>query len=87
MTAEIVLNNRKGGPERVMDLVAERAPDGLSCLEGVVTSAELAAIVGGIALVGWIANQSGASECAPGYHYDQVGEDRFQGEIWGCVRD
>jgi 2-polyprenyl-6-methoxyphenol hydroxylase-like FAD-dependent oxidoreductase len=59
-TAEIVRSNRRGGPERVMDLVAERAPDGFSCLEGVVTSAELAAIVGGYArLAGFADPKSG----------------------------
>jgi 2-polyprenyl-6-methoxyphenol hydroxylase-like FAD-dependent oxidoreductase len=48
-TAEIVRSNRKGGPERVIDLVAERAPDGFTRLEDVITSAELTAIVGGYA--------------------------------------
>jgi hypothetical protein len=48
-TAEIVRSNRRGGPERVMELVAERAPDGFSRLEAVVTSAELGEIVGGYA--------------------------------------
>jgi 5-methylphenazine-1-carboxylate 1-monooxygenase len=48
-TTEIVCSNRKGGPERVIDLVAERAPDGFTRLEDVITSAEFAAIVGGYA--------------------------------------
>jgi 2-polyprenyl-6-methoxyphenol hydroxylase-like FAD-dependent oxidoreductase len=48
-TAEVVRNNRRGGPERVLDLVAERAPKGFNCLEDVITSAELADIVGGYA--------------------------------------
>jgi 2-polyprenyl-6-methoxyphenol hydroxylase-like FAD-dependent oxidoreductase len=48
-TAEIVRSNRMGGPERVLDLVAERAPDGFARLEDIITSAELAAIVGGYA--------------------------------------
>jgi 2-polyprenyl-6-methoxyphenol hydroxylase-like FAD-dependent oxidoreductase len=48
-TAEIVRNNRKGGPERVMDVVAERAPDGFTRLEDVITQEEVAAIVGGYA--------------------------------------
>jgi len=52
-TAEVVRTNRRGGPERVMDLVAERAPEGFTCLEDVITSAELTDIVGGYArLVG-----------------------------------
>jgi hypothetical protein len=33
----------------VLDLVAERAPKGFNCLEDVITSAELADIVGGYA--------------------------------------
>jgi 2-polyprenyl-6-methoxyphenol hydroxylase-like FAD-dependent oxidoreductase len=48
-TAKVVRSNRTGGPERVMDLVAERAPDGFRRLEAVVTSAEVGAIVGGYA--------------------------------------
>jgi hypothetical protein len=31
-----VRNNRRGGPERVLDLVAERAPNGFNCLEDVI---------------------------------------------------
>ncbi|MEM7693981.1 MAG: flavin-dependent oxidoreductase [Pseudomonadota bacterium] len=45
-TAEIVRLNRKGGPERVIDLVEERAPDGFDRLCDVVTDDELRAIVG-----------------------------------------
>jgi 5-methylphenazine-1-carboxylate 1-monooxygenase len=48
-TAEIVRSNRMGGPERVLDLVAERAPGGFARLEDIITSAELAVIVGGYA--------------------------------------
>ena len=48
-TAEIVRSNRMGGPERVLDLVAERAPDGFARLEDIITSAERATIVGGYA--------------------------------------
>ena len=35
MTAEIVLNNRKGGPERVIDVLEERAPDGFADVDAV----------------------------------------------------
>jgi 2-polyprenyl-6-methoxyphenol hydroxylase-like FAD-dependent oxidoreductase len=49
MTAEIVRSNRNSGPERVMDVVAERAPDGFTRLEDVIAPKELAAIVGGYA--------------------------------------
>jgi 5-methylphenazine-1-carboxylate 1-monooxygenase len=48
-TAAIVLHNRRGGPERVLDLVAQRAPDGFSRLHDVIASAELANIIGGYA--------------------------------------
>jgi 2-polyprenyl-6-methoxyphenol hydroxylase-like FAD-dependent oxidoreductase len=48
-TAEVVRSNRRGGPERVIEVVAERAPDGFSCLEDMITPAELAAMVGGYA--------------------------------------
>ncbi len=48
-TAEIVRSNRKGGPERVVDVVSELAPDGFARLEDVITREELAAIAGGYA--------------------------------------
>lgn len=48
-TAEIVRTNRKGGPERVVDVVSERAPDGFTRLEHVIARDELAAIAGGYA--------------------------------------
>ena len=47
MTAEIVRQNRSGGPERVIDLVNARAPDGFARLEDVATQAELEAVVRG----------------------------------------
>ena len=48
-TAEIVRANRKGGPERVVDEVSARAPDGFTRLEDVISREELAAIAGGYA--------------------------------------
>jgi 5-methylphenazine-1-carboxylate 1-monooxygenase len=48
-TAEVVRSNRRGGPERVIDIVADRAPAGFTRLEDVITRAELADIVGGYA--------------------------------------
>ncbi|MEM9224023.1 MAG: hypothetical protein AAGB11_16705, partial [Pseudomonadota bacterium] len=48
-TAEIVRLNRLGGPERVIDLVSERAPNGFERLDDVATPEELAAIVRGYA--------------------------------------
>ena len=43
-TSEIVLSNRKQGPEAAMQLVEERAPNGFARLDEVVTQAELEAI-------------------------------------------
>jgi 2-polyprenyl-6-methoxyphenol hydroxylase-like FAD-dependent oxidoreductase len=48
-TAAVVKSNRAGGPERVVDLIAARAPDGFARLEDVATEAELASIVRGYA--------------------------------------
>ena len=48
-TAEIVRSNRRGGPERVVDVVSERAPEGFARLEDVITREELSAIAGGYA--------------------------------------
>jgi FAD binding domain len=48
-TAAIVLSNRPGGPEGVIDLVEVRAPDGFDGLEAVASYAEREAIVSGYA--------------------------------------
>jgi 5-methylphenazine-1-carboxylate 1-monooxygenase len=40
-TAEVVLSNRRGGPERCLTLVEERAPDGFEDLAAVVSHEEL----------------------------------------------
>ncbi|WP_407522787.1 flavin-dependent oxidoreductase [Methylobacterium oryzisoli] len=48
-TAEIVLLNRKGGPERVIDEVEKRAPAGFARIEDVLSHAERQAIVSGYA--------------------------------------
>lgn len=48
-TSEIVAINRKGGPERVVDVVGERAPEGFADLSAVVAREELEAIVRGYA--------------------------------------
>jgi 2-polyprenyl-6-methoxyphenol hydroxylase-like FAD-dependent oxidoreductase len=44
-TREIVLRNRVGGPEMVIDEVERRAPDGFEQLDDVIDPAELGAIV------------------------------------------
>lgn len=46
-TSEIVRTNRGGGPERVIDLVNQRAPDGFDNLTDVASHEELEAIVKG----------------------------------------
>jgi 2-polyprenyl-6-methoxyphenol hydroxylase-like FAD-dependent oxidoreductase len=48
-TAEVVRSNREKGPERVLNVVAERAPDGFTRLEDVISQGEIADIVGGYA--------------------------------------
>jgi 2-polyprenyl-6-methoxyphenol hydroxylase-like FAD-dependent oxidoreductase len=48
-TAAIVHSNRIGGPERVVDLAASRAPHGFDRIENVATTEELAAIAKGYA--------------------------------------
>jgi 2-polyprenyl-6-methoxyphenol hydroxylase-like FAD-dependent oxidoreductase len=48
-TAAVVRSNRIGGPERVVDLVASRAPQGFANIQDVATETELADIVRGYA--------------------------------------
>ena len=57
MTAEIVLNNRKGGPERVIDVLEERAPDGFIDIDAVASHAEREAIVRGYASMSGFARE------------------------------
>jgi 2-polyprenyl-6-methoxyphenol hydroxylase-like FAD-dependent oxidoreductase len=49
MTAEIVRMNRRGGPEGVIDVVEERAPDGFGHIDEVLSYEERKAIVRGYA--------------------------------------
>jgi 5-methylphenazine-1-carboxylate 1-monooxygenase len=49
VTARIVEDNRCGGPERVIDMVEQRAPQGFACLDEVASRGELEAIVRGYA--------------------------------------
>ncbi len=44
LTSAIVLSNRQGGPERVMQIAEERAPEGFAQIEDVIPRAELEAI-------------------------------------------
>jgi 2-polyprenyl-6-methoxyphenol hydroxylase-like FAD-dependent oxidoreductase len=57
MTAEIVLNNRKGGPERVIDVLEERAPAGFANIDSVASHAEREAIVRGYASMAGFARE------------------------------
>jgi 2-polyprenyl-6-methoxyphenol hydroxylase-like FAD-dependent oxidoreductase len=50
-TAGVVRSNRLGGPERVIDLVAARAPEGFGRVADVASEAELGDIVKGYARV------------------------------------
>jgi 5-methylphenazine-1-carboxylate 1-monooxygenase len=59
-TATIVRSNRIGGPERVIDVVAERAPNGFTRIEDVASTEELAAIVRGYATLAGFAAPSQA---------------------------
>ena len=47
-TAAVVLANRQAGPERCMEIVAERAPDGFTDLDAVISPEELAEISVGV---------------------------------------
>jgi 2-polyprenyl-6-methoxyphenol hydroxylase-like FAD-dependent oxidoreductase len=49
VTSDVVLRNRAGGPEQVIDEVERRAPDGFGKLEDVIDPAELDKIVTGYA--------------------------------------
>jgi 2-polyprenyl-6-methoxyphenol hydroxylase-like FAD-dependent oxidoreductase len=57
MTAEIVLNNRKGGPEGVIDVLEQRAPDGFTDVDAVASYAEREAIVRGYASMAGFARE------------------------------
>ncbi|MQA10230.1 MAG: NAD(P)-binding protein [Pseudonocardiaceae bacterium] len=48
-TSEVVLRNRVGGPESVIDEVERRAPEGFSRIEDVIDAAEIEAAVKGYA--------------------------------------
>ncbi len=58
-TTGIVRSNRVGGPERVIDLVARRAPEGFAEVGTVATEAELAEITQGYARLAGFAVKSG----------------------------
>lgn len=49
LTSQIVRMNRTGGPEGIIDVVEERAPDGFQHIEDVISRGELEAILKGYA--------------------------------------
>jgi hypothetical protein len=52
-----VLNNRKGGPERVIDVLEARAPDGFTDVDQVASFTEREAIVRGYATMAGFAKE------------------------------
>ena len=56
-TAEIVRNNRKGGPEGVIDEVERLAPDGFEDIDDVLSHAQREAIVKGYAQLAGFAKE------------------------------
>ena len=56
-TAKIVLTNRKGGPEGVIDVVEERAPNGFADIETIASYKEREAIVRGYASMAGFARE------------------------------
>ena len=69
-TSQIVLSNRRGGPEGVIDLVEARAPNGFDDIEAVASHAEREQVVRGYAsLAGFVAGnpqgEAGAKDSEP----------------------
>ena len=65
LTGEIVLTNRKGGPEGVIDVVEARSPNGFADIETVASYAEREAIVRGYAsMAGYAREQVNRAEPA-----------------------
>lgn len=61
VTSGLVRSNRQGGPERVVDVVSERAPNGFDRLEDIISQEELIAISKGYAkMAGFSLNQKTA---------------------------
>jgi 2-polyprenyl-6-methoxyphenol hydroxylase-like FAD-dependent oxidoreductase len=56
-TAKLVAANRKGGPEGVIDMIEERAPDGFDDIDRVASHAEREAIVRGYASMAGFARE------------------------------
>ncbi|MDB5372551.1 MAG: hypothetical protein JWP04_1193 [Belnapia sp.] len=66
-TAALVASNRQGGPERVVDVVHARAPQGFTRIEDVIAMEDLAAIARGYAqTAGFAVSGSGLAVSGPG---------------------
>lgn len=61
VTSALVRSNREGGPERVVDVVSERAPNGFDKLEDVISQEELIAISKGYAQMAGFSLKQAAS--------------------------
>src|SRR5262249_62126886 len=64
MTAQVVQMNRKGGPEGVIDAVEERAPDGFSNIDDVLSFEQCKAIVRGYASAAGVPPEQGNKTAA-----------------------
>jgi hypothetical protein len=51
----MVLSNRKGGPEGIIDMIESRAPEGFDDIDGVATYTERRTIVQGYARMAGVA--------------------------------
>ena len=65
-TADIVRSNRRGGPEGVIDAVEERAPDGFTDIDAVLSYEERKAIVRGYAATAGFAKEQVNAAVAAG---------------------
>ena len=65
-TSEVVLRNRKGGPESIIDEVERLAPEGFSRLEDVIDAATLEAAVAGYAQASGSSQQQVNDPAKPG---------------------
>lgn len=61
-TADIVLANRRGGPEGVIDMIEARAPNGFDAIDEVASYEERKAMVRGYASLAGFARPAGAKE-------------------------
>ena len=74
MTAQIVLSNRSGGPEGVIDAVEARAPNGFDHIDNVLSYEERKAIVRGYAAKAGFAKEQVNKKPAPTQQDNQPGK-------------